>query len=94
MDVRGVGCEDCHMPKASKSAVAFGPYQGDVETHLFRINVARNGQMFTDDGNFVLLDDQGQGAVTLDFACRQCHTDEGSGWLAGKAKNFHQRGKN
>jgi hypothetical protein len=94
MDVRGVACEDCHMPMASKSAVAVGPYQGDVKTHLFRINVEKNGQMFTDDGAFVLLDNQGQGAVTLDFACRQCHTEEGTGWLAGKAKNFHQRGRN
>jgi hypothetical protein len=91
-DVRGVGCEDCHMPMATKSAAAAGPYQGDVKTHLFRINVVRKAQMFTDDGKFVLLDDRGQGAVTLDFACKQCHTDEGTGWIAGRAKNFHQRG--
>jgi hypothetical protein len=92
MDVRGVACEDCHMPMASKSAAAAGPFQGDIKTHLFRINVEKDAQMFTDDGKFVLLDGRGQGAVTLDFACRQCHTDKDSGWIAGKAKNFHQRG--
>jgi hypothetical protein len=79
---------------ASKSAAAAGPFQGDIKTHLFRINVEKDAQMFTDDGKFVLLNRQGQGAVTLDFACTQCHTDEDSGWLAGKAKNFHQRGRN
>jgi hypothetical protein len=91
MGINGVECVDCHMPFASKSAVAFSPYKGDVRTHLFRINTNKDGQMFTDDGSFVLLDSRGQGAVTLDFACRECHRDKNFNWLAGKAKKFHQR---
>jgi predicted CXXCH cytochrome family protein len=41
MDVRGVACEDCHMPMASKSAAAAGPFQGDIKTHLFGRGHAR-----------------------------------------------------
>ena len=92
MDLRGVTCVACHMPFASKSAEALGPHQGDIRTHLFRINTERGAEMFTEDGGFVLLDDSGQGAVTLDFACQVCHTDKGFNWIEGKAKKFHQRG--
>jgi hypothetical protein len=92
MGAVGVDCIDCHMPYASKSAVAFSANKGDVRTHLFEINVDKNGEMFTADGGAVLLDDDGQGAVTLNFACGDCHRDKSSNWLAGKAKNFHQRG--
>ena len=92
MSAVGVDCVDCHMPYASKSAVAFNPNRGDVRTHLFSINVDKGGEMFTVDGGAVLLDEDGQGAVTLNFACGDCHPDKGTNWLAGKAKNFHQRG--
>ena len=88
----GITCQDCHMPAASKSAAALGLFKGDVKTHLFSINVDADAQMFTDDGSFVLLDDEGQGAVTLDFACVACHLDKDIKWLASKAKNFHKRG--
>jgi len=91
MEAVGVECEDCHMPFASKSAAALGPYKGDVRTHLFRINTDEDGELFTADGKFVALDDEGQGALNLDFACRSCHPDKAQNWLAGKAKNFHQR---
>lgn len=34
----GVECKDCHMPYATKSANQLGPYEGDLQTHLFYIN--------------------------------------------------------
>lgn len=89
MGAVGVRCEDCHMPWASKSATALGPYKGDVRTHLFNINVRKNARMFTEDGLFVLLDSDGQGATTLDFSCQYCHLDRNMNWLARSAKNFH-----
>ena len=92
MDVRGVECIDCHMPYASKSAEALGTFKGDIRTHLFRINIDPDMPMFTEDGAFVQLDADGQGAADLNFACAVCHTDKGMGWIAGKAKNFHQKG--
>ncbi len=46
----------------------------------------------TADGNFVALDGDGQGAVTLNFSCGDCHRNKSANWIAGHAKNFHQRG--
>jgi hypothetical protein len=95
MDLVGVTCVECHMPFASKSAVASSPDKGDVRTHLFRINTALDVQMFTPDGAFVQLDGDGQGAVNVNFACRSCHTDKvgpkGNKWLAKKAMDFHMK---
>jgi hypothetical protein len=92
MDQREVTCMDCHMSWAAKSATALGPWRGDIRTHLFSINTDGDAQMFTDDGKFVLLDADGQGAATLDFACQSCHLDASPQWIEAKAKNFHGRG--
>lgn len=92
MDQWGVTCADCHMSYAVKSATALGPFKGDVRTHLFSINTDRDGEMFTEDGKFVLLDFDGQAATTLDYACQSCHLDATIQWLGAKAKNFHNRG--
>ena len=94
MGAVGVTCMDCHMAMATKSATPLGPYKGDIQTHLFTINTSKNGKMFTPDGGSVLLDSEGQGAVTLDFACMDCHPDKHMNWLAKNAKNFHQQGLN
>lgn len=91
MQIAGVTCTDCHMPAASKSAEALGPHAGDVKTHLFRINTDANASMFTEDGAFVKLDENGQGAVTIDFACMNCHRGVDPEALAREAENFHQR---
>ena len=96
-------CTDCHMPEASKSAVAVHTYQGDIKTHIWTINTAAVGmdEMFTPDGSFVELDLDDQAAVTLDFACYSCHKDEGGvggDWsvqsleeLSTKAMGIHTR---
>jgi len=65
-------CTTCHMPKASKSAVAVNQYVGDVKTHIFKINPNADGQMFTPDGAFA----NGSTGVTLSYVCYQCHKDE------------------
>ena len=93
MEVAGVECYDCHMPYASKSAVAFSPYKGDVRTHLFTINPARNATMFTEDGLFVELDAFGKASVTVDFACRGCHNTNYYRRMNRVATDFHESGK-
>jgi len=94
-----VACESCHMPAASKSAVAFNDYKGDLATHVFKLHVGPEGKdsMFEDGA---LKDNYG---VTLDFGCYGCHQDEnGVGGdastltleqLAAAAANAHAEGR-
>jgi hypothetical protein len=49
--------------------------------------------MFTDDGGFVMLDDDGKAAVTLDFACQRCHETATLDELSKFAKDFHESDK-
>ncbi len=79
----GVECIDCHMPFATKSAVKKSNFQGDIRTHLFKINVDPKASMFTEDGKYAM------GYVTLDFACLYCHTDKSKEWAATYAANAH-----
>jgi len=71
-------CVNCHMPEASKSAVASNEYNGDVKTHVFKINTnaVPKDSMFTADGGALAEDAEGESFVTLDFACYSCHKDE------------------
>jgi hypothetical protein len=89
----GVTCEDCHMPFASKSAVALGAHEGDVQTHIYYINTDPAASMFTEDGKFVALDGDGKAAVTLDFACQRCHETASLEELAKFAEDFHEDDK-
>ena len=43
---QGTRCIECHMPKASKSAISVASYTGDVRTHIFKINVDPDAEMF------------------------------------------------
>lgn len=84
-----VTCIDCHMPLATKSGQETGPHQADVQTHIFRIDTDPTANMFTADGNFVALDNEGRAAVTLDFACQGCHETASLEELAKFSKDFH-----
>ncbi len=87
----GATCVDCHMPDASKSAIANNLYNGDVATHLWAINTSVNGKadMFSTDGTTVVITD-GQAAVTLDFACYGCHQDENNIGGTGTVKTLQE----
>ncbi len=80
----GPGCIDCHMAKAAKSALAAGPYEGDVHSHLWRINTDADAEMFTPDGAFA------NGYLTLEFTCLQCHASESKEWAADHAGQVHR----
>ncbi len=81
----GLTCIDCHMPRAAKSAIAVGTYEGDIRSHLFGINVDSTAEMFTTDGAFA------NGYLTLEYTCLQCHTDptDTKGWAGQNVKNSH-----
>jgi hypothetical protein len=94
---KSIECVDCHMSRASKSALGFtlgNGVMGDVASHLMKINTDPVGReaMFTEDGKLVKLDDEGHGAVTMDFACLGCHTDKDVGWAAQFAEALHTTG--
>jgi hypothetical protein len=79
----GPDCIDCHMPKAAKSAVAVGTYEGDIHSHLWRINTDSTAEMFTADGKYA------NGYLTLEYTCLKCHTNETKGWAARNAHDAH-----
>jgi hypothetical protein len=89
-------CVDCHMPEASKSAVAETIYNGDVKTHIFRINtepVPMDSMVYYDEADgkyFVRLDENGMAAVTLDYTCYGCHTDPDGNGGGGSVKTLEE----
>ena len=86
MQKAGVTCVDCHMAKVTKSAVAAGPYEGDVRTHIMRINPAVDYVMFTPDGKAA------KDAISLEYACFRCHAAASKAEYS-KIQNFHSVGK-
>jgi predicted CXXCH cytochrome family protein len=89
-----VDCIDCHMPEASKSAVAHtneAGQWGDVKTHIMAINTdnVTSSAMFTEDGGAVKLDSNGLAAVTLDYICLRCHSDKDIDWASANAQDIH-----
>lgn len=76
-------CVDCHMPRATKSAVAAGKYVGDIRTHLFKINSDPSAQQFSADGSLA------NPYLTLEFACLGCHGAKDKAWAAANASRVH-----
>jgi predicted CXXCH cytochrome family protein len=74
----GATCASCHMPLASKSATTTGVdgLLGDIHSHTFRLNTDPTAAMFTEDGAFVNLDEEGQAIVKVEFACLDCHNGD------------------
>jgi hypothetical protein len=85
--LRRVKCENCHMPPASKTAVAYGKYEADIKSHLYKINMDPNAQMFTEDGKFA------KGYLTVEYACLYCHPAKTKQWASKYAKVIHTIGK-
>ena len=90
-DRKHAGCEDCHMPRITKSALADPEqYSGDLRSHLFAINPNGNSQ-FNKDGTLA------EPYVVVDFACKGCHSETGRGpvledeRLIEVATGFHDR---
>ncbi len=93
MQLAGVTCQDCHMGRATKSARAAGPYEGDVWTHLFEINSEADYDMFNrDDGGNTT---SAKYAISLEYACFRCHADADKAAFAAIGADgtaYHQLG--
>ncbi len=67
-------CIDCHMPRLDASAWKNpAEYSGDLRTHLFAIDPQATSQAMQKNDKTVSIS-----AITLDFACRNCHRPEGA----------------
>ncbi|MEZ4517096.1 MAG: multiheme c-type cytochrome [Chloroflexota bacterium] len=65
-------CTTCHMPELIQVAVGDpAQHTADMQTHHVAINPQQIGQ-FTEDGTALPQ-------LGLDFACRQCHNEQGIG---------------
>ena len=82
----GISCIDCHMPRITKSAVKYSDTEGDVRTHIFKINTDPKAKMFTKDGKFAV-----GGYITMDFSCLNCHKNKDLEWAGKKAKGYHKK---
>ncbi len=74
-------CITCHMPQATKSAVADPDnpiFVGDVKTHIFTINPGEFNKEYFFNADSTLVATAAEG-VTLDFVCYQCHQDPVTG---------------
>jgi len=91
MQTVGVSCIECHMPKATKSAVKKGRYEGDIRTHLFRINVDPKANMFYTEKMAGKEATFAKRFVTLGFACLSCHKNRDLDWAGSKVKTIHRR---
>jgi len=76
----GVDCKDCHMARASKSAVAMSRNEGDVRTHLFKINLDPAAKQFTEDGK------SSNPYIISQYACLNCHKDKDAAWAQANGK--------
>nr|MBF0222494.1 hypothetical protein [Desulfobulbaceae bacterium] len=77
-----VKCLDCHMPKATKSAIKINKFTGDVRTHIFKINTDPKASMFetvVKDGKESTF---AKPFVTLDYVCLGCHIGRDINWAA------------
>lgn len=88
----GVRCIDCHMPKATKSATAKSTFEGDVRSHVFKINTTGQS-MFINKQVKGKTKSFANGFVTPEFACLACHRDKTKQWANEKAINVHKAGK-
>ena len=83
-------CITCHMPEAVKSAVGDATkWDGDVKSHLFRINTSATAKQFDTAGTKAMP------YLTIGFACKQCHYSGGAATvktdavLSAAAKGYH-----
>lgn len=85
----GVKCIDCHMAGIPKQAIARASYIGNVRTHLFRINVDAQANMFKtieEKGRTSLFTED---FIALEFACLSCHEEKNKEWALQQAKGLH-----
>jgi len=91
MEGVGVRCIDCHMHRATKSAVAKSKYEADIRTHLYRINAAANAEMFYIEKAKAKAKTStfAKNFFSLDFAYLNFHKNKNCKWAASQTEDIH-----
>jgi hypothetical protein len=84
-----IKCYECHMARASKSAIKMNKFSGDVRSHIFKINTDPTASMFETVEKDGKKSTFAKSFITLDFACLGCHLGRDLNWAAKNAKNIH-----
>ncbi len=85
-----IKCFECHMPRISQKAISRVSYIGEVRSHLFKINVDPDAEMFKtieEDGRQSTFT---KGFITVDYVCLTCHGSRDKAWAVENAKGFHK----
>lgn len=82
-------CVNCHMPRATRAAVASAAFRADVRSHVFRIEADAEAEQFYAEGGATFA----RGYLTTDFACLACHTGRDRAWAEQYAATIHSAGK-
>jgi len=85
-----IKCFECHMARASKSAVKDNKNSGDVRTHIFKINTDANAEMFVSETKGGKTHKYAKGFITLRYACLGCHQGRDVNWAAKEAVKIHK----
>lgn len=80
-----IDCTECHMARASKSAIKTGDVAGDVRSHLFTINTDPKASMFEKKRD----KEYTKGYLTLDYVCLNCHASRDMKWAAELSGTIH-----
>jgi len=83
-----MACIDCHMPRASKSALSPRQFMGDIQTHIFKIDSDSLAEQFDPTGAF------SNQHLTTEYACLACHMDPGDtmAWADTNSTRIHGPG--
>ena len=80
----GLDCVACHMPLLSKSAVGdLANFVGDVASHSWSISPFADSEQFYEVGDSTFTNPW----LTLDYACRNCHADEGEDFRRASSRS-------
>lgn len=81
------------MARLPRPAIARASYVGKVRTHLFKISIDPDVNMFKEIKEKGLKSTFTKGFITVEFACLSCHKSQDKAWSIEHAKGFHERHK-
>lgn len=85
-----IKCFECHMPRITQQVISRVSYIGEVRTHLFKINVDPEADMFTTVKDGGTESTFTKPFVTVEYVCLSCHGSRDKNWALERAKDFHK----